>query len=378
MSKKNLTLNGFTLPHTAYVILSVLMIAVSIYLTKHFYQAYFPTGIGTDSLCKGEGFWGCDQATLSMLGHIFYVPTAFFGIIIGALGIIGAIFPSEKMERTNKFFIILNAIACLGLFAFSIIALGGLCQFCTVYYLLSWIAAFLFFKYSDLAPKPDIKISAIYGVLVIVPAIFMRNYFIDQSARQSSLSAQYIQQYQSLRTIGEPTYISPYKINSATEKWEDAPVRIAVFSDFQCPFCQKVAEQVPELIKGLEDKVNVAYYFFPLDNACNPAIKRAFHQYACKAAYLAACDKDKFVEVHDTIFERQEQLSNENLDKWADEFGLKGCFDNKEIQDAVRQSMNVGEMFQLKSTPTLIINGKKIEGSIPTIHLRAIVESLLK
>lgn len=379
MSKKNLTLKGLTIPHTVYIIVSILMVIVGIILTKHFYQLHFPTQIGAEnSLCSGDGFWGCHKATQSALGHLFYVPTSFFGIVIGLLGIFGAVFPSEKMERTNKFFIILNAVGCLGLLGFSIVGLGGLCQFCAIYYLLSFTAAFLFFKYSELPPKPDLKITAIYGLLVIIPGVFMYNYFINQAQTQSSLSSQYVKQFAQLKNMGEPSYISPYKLNQATENWEDAPVRIAVYSDFQCPFCQKVADQVPTLIRGIEDKVNVAYYFFPLDNACNPEMKRSFHEYACKAAYLAACDEDKFLEVHDAIFERQERLNNENLDKWAQEFGLSGCFDNPELQDVVRQTLNTGEQYKLKSTPTLVINGKKIEGSIPTTHLRAIVESILK
>ncbi|MEX1098919.1 MAG: vitamin K epoxide reductase family protein, partial [Bacteriovoracaceae bacterium] len=130
MNKKTLTLNGFTIPHSVYVLISVAMVAVGIYLTKHFYLVNFPTGIGSESsLCSGDGFWGCNKATESALGHIFYVPTSFFGIVIGLLGIFGAVFPSVQMEKTNKFFIILNAIGCLGLLAFSIICLGGVCQF---------------------------------------------------------------------------------------------------------------------------------------------------------------------------------------------------------------------------------------------------------
>lgn len=379
MEKKNLTQNGMTVPHTLYIIVSVAMVAVGIYLTKHFYQVHFPAGIGAESsLCSGDGFWGCHKATESALGHIFYVPTAFFGIVIGLLGIIGAVFPSNEMEQTNKFFVLLNALGCIGLLLFSLISLGGLCQFCTLYYVLSFLAAFLFVKNSSETPKPSIKITAIYAAIVIVPSIFMSNYYGKQEARQNSLSSQYISQFENLKSMGEPTYESPYKINKATENWMDAPVRIAVFSDFQCPFCQKVADQFPVLLKGLEDKVNVAYYFYPLDNACNPKITRAFHQYACKAAYLAACDEEKFLEVHDEIFAGQAQLSNESLDKLAKKYKLEGCYNNPKLQDVVTQTMNAGELYGLKSTPTIIINGKKIEGSIPTVHLRAIVESLLK
>ncbi len=378
MEKRRLS-DDFNSAHIAYLAVSVLMIVVGIYLTKHFYNIHFPSGFGSeDALCKGTGFWGCNKATQSALGHFFFVPTSLFGIIIGLLGPIGAFWNAPEVERTNKFFIYLNALGCLGLFLYSIIALGGLCQFCTVYYVLSFIAVFIFFKFSSLKPIPDLKVSAVYGIILIVPSLFARNYFIEQSQKKDSLSGQYVQQFKNLPGKGEPSYISPFKINEATQNWEDAPVRIAVFSDFQCPFCEKVAKQIPQVIQGIEDKVNVSYYFYPLDNACNPNIKRAFHQFACKAAYLAACDTEKFVEVHDVIFERQRELSFDNLDKWANEFGLKNCFENQEVQDVVKQTINTGDQFNLTSTPTIVINGKVIKGSVPTVYLRAIIKSILE
>ena len=110
---------------------------------------------------------------------------------------------------------------------------------------------------------------------------------------------------------------------------------------------------------------------------CNPKVKRSMHEFACKAAYLAACDKEKFSEVHDYIFEHQEELSNENIEAWAKNFEVNYCFDNADLKDVVQRTMNAGDQFNLKSTPTIIINGRKIEGSIPTVHLRSIIQSLI-
>jgi protein-disulfide isomerase len=93
---------------------------------------------------------------------------------------------------------------------------------------------------------------------------------------------------------------------------------------------------------------------------------------------LAACAPTQFAKIHDHIFERQSELSNENLKKWENKFGLKDCFESEKIQEEIQKSMRVGEQYNLKSTPTIIINGRKIEGSIPTIHLRAILKSLIK
>lgn len=375
---KRLTLNGLTTPNVIYILLSLGMIGVSIYLTKHFYTAHFPTGFGQDSLCSINEFWGCDKATFSTLGSIFNIPTAFFGIVIGLLGIIGNIFPSEQMEKTTKFFIFLNFAGCIVLFLYSLIALGSLCPFCTLYYVLSAIAAYMFFKYSSASAIPEIKPAILIAVLIIIPSLFMSNYFIGRQKAQSTLSSKYIDQYFTLGTPGDPAKSSEYYVYKSSENFNDAPLRLTLFSDFQCPFCKVVSEQMTSIIAEFKGKINIQYMFYPLDNACNPNIKGAFHSFACKAAYLAACDASQFAKVHDFIFEHQEELSFENITKWEKDFGLNNCFENKEIHEKIIQTINAGDQYAIKSTPTMILNGRKIEGTIPTVHLKAIMQEILK
>jgi protein-disulfide isomerase/uncharacterized membrane protein len=378
MQNKRLTLNGLTTPNLIYLLISIGMVIVSGYLTNHFYEAHFPTGLTTDSFCSINEFWGCDKASLSPLGSIFNIPTAFFGIIIGVLGIFSNIFPSEENEKTVKTIIFINAIGCIVLFAYSLVSLGGLCPMCTIYYVLSLLAAFLFNKKSDASLGLSLKPLILFFVITIVPAIAMSNNFSKKMADQSNLSGQYITQFFNLANPGDPVVESPYKLEMSTESFADAPIRLSVFSDFQCPFCQVVADNVHELAKEFKGKINIQYMFYPLDNACNPKIKSSFHQFACKAAYLSACQKDKFVEVHDFIFANQKELSFENITQWEKDFGLSGCFDNKEIQEDIQKTILAGDQYNLQSTPTIILNGRKLEGSVSNIHMKAIMNEILK
>lgn len=375
---KSLTQNGLTGAHSLFLLISLAMIGVSVYLTDHFYQVHFPAGFDSEnSLCEINSFWGCAKASTSTLGSLFYVPTAFFGVIVGLIGVMGAIFPSEASEKFAKFVFSLNAVGCIILLVYSLFALKGLCPFCTVYYILSFLAAFIYYKQSAVQPFPEVKPLIIYFIVTIIPAVLMYNYYVDKMSTQNNLSDQYVAQYDALATPGDPTVESPYKIYKSTENFSDAPLRISVFSDFECPFCKIVSDQMSELIKEFKGKINIQYMFYPLDNACNSNIKSSFHKFACKAAYLAACDKENFHKNHDLIFSRQKELSFENLTNWEKELGLSGCFDNKQIQDDIRQTIAAGDQYNLKSTPTLVINGKKIEGTIPTVHIKAILRKLL-
>ena len=378
MQNRRLTLNGLTTPNFIYLILSLGMVGVSTYLTNHFYETHFPTNLTGDSFCSISEFWGCDKATLSMFGSIFNVPTAFFGIVIGAMGIFGIIFSSEEFEKTLKSFSYINAIGCLLLLIYSLVVLGSLCPLCTIYYILSFASAFLFYRYSSASLALDLRWTVIFTVLTIIPAFFMHGNFKGRVAAQRNLNDQYIVQYFKLAIPGDPIVESPYKVYKSTEAFVDAPIRISLFSDFECPFCQVVAKQMEELISIYKGKINIQYMFYPLDGSCNSAIKGAFHKHACKAAYLAACDKDKFSEVHDYIFSKQKELSFENITKWQKEFKLKNCFNNKAIQEEVQKTLLAGNQYNIQSTPTMILNGRKLEGSVKTVHLKAILDEIIR
>lgn len=377
--KKTLTLEGMTGRNFFFIINAVAMIATSIYLTTHFYEVLYPEKLGgAASLCNISNIFNCDAATYSKLSNIAGVPISFFGIIVGLLFLFASLMPSENLERTASAISKYNFIGCIALFIFSVGALGSLCPFCTLYYILSGIAAFLLWKYGINTWVPDIKTTAFWGVLLVAGSFFMFQHTKGKEDITAKVNESVIKQFHELKDYGEPDVESEYKIHMATEKWMDAPIRITVFSDFQCPFCKVVAEQIPQLVRRYKDSINVQYMFFPLDAKCNSNVKGRFHQYACDAAVIAACDSKKFVEVHDEIFANQDKLEQGALADIAKKHDLKGCLDKKELTDKVITAINQAAKFSVKSTPTLIINGKKIEGTISNAQFSAIFDDILK
>lgn len=378
-ARKLLTLNGLTVANTVFILLNAAMVVISLYLTKHFYEVSFPTGFdGGSTLCSGSGFFSCDRTTLSALGSFWHVPTSFFGIVIGSLAIIGAVFPSEAFERTNKFLALINVAGCVILFLFSLIILKGLCPLCSVYYVLSIGSLIILLKESSLGFKsPDVKVLALGLILVILPAVFLNSYYKGKEATKENLNAQYIKNFSQLQDMGDPVVPSPIMLHEGKESFKDSALRVVIFSDFQCPFCEVVSNQAHDLIAEFKDKISVQYMFYPLDASCNKNIKGRFHDSACMASYLAACDPKKFEKVHDYIFANQKEINPTNLKDWQKKFDLSDCFENPKLKELIVQTIDSGDQYKVKSTPTIIINGKKIEGTIPTMHLKAIMKSLL-
>lgn len=381
-TKKTLTLNGLVLPNFIFMALNLGMIFVSIYLTSHYMGTHYPEGLKASStLCNINDFWGCDKATLSPLGAIFGVPTSIFGLAMGLIGLIGAALGKEEVEKTLKTVFLLNLVGCIVLFCYSLFALGSLCPMCTVYYVLSAAAFFMLFKKSDLDFSFDLKAAGWMAIVVLIPSAIMSFQIGSKQKKSDALEKQYVEQFRNLKDYGDPNIESPYKIHMATENFADAPIRISIFSDFQCPYCKLAAEQVPKILEDFKTSVNIQYFFYPLDSTCNSRMKGSAHAYACLAAFLAACDQSKFVEVHDFIFENQALLSSEGmkaLKEWEQKFELSGCMENKTVQDKIQQTLNAGDQFKLSSTPTIIINGKKLTGIIPYPNLKGILQSLIK
>lgn len=376
--KKGLTLEGLTGKNFLFIFTSIGMIAVSIYLTSHFYEVLYPTKLGgASTLCNLSNFFNCDAATYSKISNIAGVPISFFGIIVGLLFLFSSLMPSEALEKTSSAVSKYNFIGCVALFLFSLGALGSLCPFCTFYYVLSGVAFFLFWKYGNNSWTPDFKVAGLWAVLLLGGSAFFYQTTKGKAEFSAKISASIVEQFRKLPSLGDPDVESSYKIHMATEKFNEAPIRISVFSDFQCPFCKVVAEQIPELVRRYPKSINVQYMFFPLDSKCNSNVKGNFHAHACDAAALAACNEQKFAEVHDEIFANQDKLADGALQDIAKKHNLTGCFDNKEITDKVIMLINQGTKYNLKSTPTIIVNGKKIEGTIPNNQFFAIFDEIL-
>ncbi len=162
---------------------------------------------------------------------------------------------------------------------------------------------------------------------------------------------------------------------------ENAKVVIVEFSDFQCPFCERFAEEtLPALKETYIDtgKVRLIYRDFPLSS---------IHPEAQKAAEAAECadDQGKFWEYHDVLFENRMSWTGVGAAKfkeYASDLGLDTnafdeCLDSDKYADEVTSDMNAGSSVGVTGTPTFFINGQKLVGAQPFASFEAAIEAEL-
>ena len=167
-------------------------------------------------------------------------------------------------------------------------------------------------------------------------------------------------------------------------------VVVVNFDDFECPYCSAMHKELfPEILKEYGDRITFIYKDFPLVE---------IHPWAVHAAVdancLAAQNTDAYWDFADYIHANQHEVSNEKtpaarleaIDRLTLLQGQKHNLDTVKLQScikaqdesAVRASMKEGDGIGVEATPTLFVNGEKIDGAVPPAELRAALDRALK
>ncbi|KOX10598.1 MULTISPECIES: DsbA family protein [Micromonospora] len=153
----------------------------------------------------------------------------------------------------------------------------------------------------------------------------------------------------------------------------NAAVTIIEYGDFQCPFCGAAYPNLHELLRQRSDTVRLIYRYFPIANV---------HPYAERAAETAeaAASRGKFWEMHDWLYEHQDQLDPVHLSLGVEQLGLPPDEVNDEVErgvyaDRVRRDFVGGIRSGVNGTPTLYINDVRHEGGFDLPDLLAAVDA---
>jgi len=159
-----------------------------------------------------------------------------------------------------------------------------------------------------------------------------------------------------------------------------APIWIVVVSDFQCPYCKVWHDQTFDALKRefvQTGKVRLAYLHFPLPQ----------HQHAQQTAEASMCAgaQGKFWEMHDVIFDTQNEWSPlppqsayfKGLASRAgvDPIAFGRCIDSGTMRAIVEADLERGRAAVIRSTPTFLIgNTERLEGTAPIGAFRGAIE----
>jgi protein-disulfide isomerase len=144
-----------------------------------------------------------------------------------------------------------------------------------------------------------------------------------------------------------------------------APVTLAVFGDFECPYCKEEASILRQNVPAtFGDKVRVYFMDFPLES---------IHPWSRAAAVAGRCvlkqGESTFWKYHDWIYDKQTEITpdtyNAKLMEWAGQSGVDAvqlgrCVDSKATDAEVTRTQEMGHSLGVDGTPTLYLNGRKL------------------
>lgn len=162
-----------------------------------------------------------------------------------------------------------------------------------------------------------------------------------------------------------------------------APVTMVIFSDFECPYCRKLMDILDQqILPAQANRIQVVYRTFPL----------ASHPWALIAAEEAGCaalqGNGQFWALHNKIFGDQKTINKDNaksrilvLAKSIPGINFEAfqtCVEKQAALKNVLRDVSMGNMASIYATPTLFVNGWRLDGVGSAGELKEVIAYALQ
>lgn len=374
----------------------VVALAASAMLVAHHLGGGLP-GCGPESACDSlaRTVWGRVPGIGFPTAH---VGLAFFAALLAGWGLAGG-----RLVGGLKLVALLGGLVSLLLLGV-MVAEQKLCPYCLVAHLGN--LAFLAVSFvggrsasgrsAGAAPK---GLMAFGGAFVVLTAILAIVESQTQAARDAAAEAERAESVSRMTQAaqGDLTSQDPEK------RWGDlgfrgrflhgpetAPIRIVMLTDYQCPDCRQVEEQIRKALETRDD-IQLSIKHFPMcreagsGELCNKYLSRTLHRNACWAARAAEAagmvgGDQKFFDMHFWLFDKEGSFTREELDAQVAKLGLDSAkfyaaMEGAESLARVRADIEDGHDLGLYFTPMVFVNGIELKGwQAPTAVSRTIAD----
>ncbi len=168
------------------------------------------------------------------------------------------------------------------------------------------------------------------------------------------------------------------RVGAPSKGPERAPVVLTLFSDFQCPFCNRLTPTLETLMANNPGKIRLVWRNYPLSFHTNA-------QLAAEAAMEAQAQGGdaKFWQMHAMLFENQRALERSDLERYAARLHLdmarfRRALDTHVHADVIRADVAAADATGLSiGTPTSFVNGRSVQGAQPLAVFQAAIDRAL-
>ncbi len=370
-------------------------LGISVYLFQSYLAITKGITNGNIDICADIFGKGCSNALNSEYSLWLKFPLAGWSIlfysILFLLSIIPALFgQSFKMIATVSTLLLsfVSVIVAVALVGLMVLDKSLLCPLCCVLHIVNITLFILFFTYdgkklifklssefstrfaiSNLFRKIFNKwfLSAFFSFILSIFSIF---WLLNTAVRKSQRTSTFIDLGPVISNY-EQQPVQKISVDSMDAQTGNGNsfVKVVLFSDFFCPGCRILAEEIIEIQTRYKDSCSIVFKHFPLSTECNPSLQNNLHPLACNAAFAAEAARQagKFWEFHDSLFSYTGPRADGSLLRSIairagvsvplyDQFVI-----SKQTSDAVQRNISEGNRLKLEGTPAVFLNGKRIE-----------------
>ncbi len=152
---------------------------------------------------------------------------------------------------------------------------------------------------------------------------------------------------------------------------DPAPIRIVMFTDYQCIDCNRIEEDARRILAARQD-VSLSIKHFPMSSGCNKHVERNMHPNACWAARAAEAagllaGNDGFWKMHWWLFDHDGAFTDQELTAGLQELGfdraefirvMTGPETLARVEADIDEALSVG----IHYTPMIFVNGIELKG----------------
>jgi protein-disulfide isomerase len=166
--------------------------------------------------------------------------------------------------------------------------------------------------------------------------------------------------------------LEPLDVGIDHVRGPDSAAVILEYGDYECPYSRLAFRHIQRVELAMEGQVRFAYRHFPL-------VQIHPHALGAAAAAEAAAHQDRFWDMHEVLFQRQQQLEDDDLRRYAQDLGLDVArFDADRSHfralSRVGRDVNSGlKSGEVHGTPTLFINGVVYRGDYDAATLLTVI-----
>ncbi|MCH8151138.1 MAG: thioredoxin domain-containing protein [Planctomycetes bacterium] len=357
---------------TGIVLLATAVVASLALVQQHFGGLEVP-GCGPGSPCA--------KAAASVWGRVPWVdwPVSFVGLAYFLALLMAWLTSRQGVSNGFRQLVRFGAVISVG-FVVVMLAGGYLCPYC----LGAHAANLVFLLMVEMAPRPaapSLRPLAIGGVVFLlataalaVAEVTQKQRILEKEEGELARSTEQVIQRRPQDGGGAstqpqqdgPTFTGRYRLGP-----EAAPIRLVIFSDYQCEDCGHIEDDIFAFFAQRDD-MSISVKHYPMSTDCNAYIGTNLHPNACWAARAAEAagiirGNDGFWQMHEWLFEHEGFFSNQqmrdvvieqgyNFDQWT------RVMAGEETLRLVQQDIDEGFDLGVQHTPMIFINGVELKG----------------